>query len=79
METQNQVLKYVINTLKIIGALFCLYCFICSLDILSTSFKLLAGAATGKLFVKEIRLKRIIDKQKSQDPNFVICRTLTEL
>ena len=45
---ETQVLKlYVINALKILGALFCLYCFICSLDILSTSFKLLAGAATG--------------------------------
>merc|ERR1712062_647261 len=46
----SQVLKYIINTLKVIGALFCLYCFICSLDILSTAFKLLAGQATGDIF-----------------------------
>merc|ERR1712062_377915 len=46
----SQVLKYIINTLKVLGALFCLYCFICSLDILSTAFKLLAGQATGDIF-----------------------------
>merc|ERR1712062_561203 len=46
----SQVLKNIINTLKVIGALFCLYCFICSLDILSTAFKLLAGQATGDIF-----------------------------
>ena len=48
MGNNNQVLKYIINILKVWGALFCLYCFICSLDILSTAFKLLAGQATGK-------------------------------
>ena len=48
MGNNNQVLKYITNILKVWGALFCLYCFICSLDILSTAFKLLAGQATGK-------------------------------
>ena len=45
---QEKILKYGINTLKVIGALFCLYSFICSLDVLSTAFKLLAGQAMGK-------------------------------
>ena len=40
-------LKYLVNVLKVIGVFFCLYCFICSLEILSTSFKLLAGEETG--------------------------------
>ena len=43
------ILKYLVNVLKVIGVFFCLYCFICSLDILSTSFKLLAGEETGNL------------------------------
>ena len=39
---------YVKNCIKVIGILACLYLFICSLDVLSTAFKLLAGQATGK-------------------------------
>ena len=47
---ENKSLTYYgLNSLKIMGALFCLYCFICSLDVLSTAFKLLAGQATGNL------------------------------
>ena len=45
------ILKYLVNVLKVIGVFFCLYCFICSLDILSTSFKLLAGEETGKFLL----------------------------
>jgi len=52
------ILKYLVNVLKVIGVFFCLYCFICSLDILSTSFKLLAGEETGK-FLFIISLPRI--------------------
>lgn len=45
---ENKNLTYYgLNSLKVLGALFCLYCFICSLDVLSTAFKLLAGQATG--------------------------------
>ena len=33
---------------KIVAILACLYFFICSIGILSTSFKLLAGETTGK-------------------------------
>lgn len=35
---------------KIIGALTCLYFFICSLEFLSTSFRLLAGKQAGEVF-----------------------------
>merc|ERR1712004_656295 len=56
----NQVLKYIINILKVLGALICLYCFICSLDILSTSFKLLAGEETGKIFQHDILQNPVI-------------------
>ena len=47
-------LKFIVNALKIIGALFCLYCFICSLDVMSTAFKLLAGEATGVIIFFQI-------------------------
>ena len=47
--SKNKVLvNYVVTCVKIIGIVICLYLFICSLDILSSAFKLLAGKATGK-------------------------------
>jgi len=46
----NKILNYVITGVKLIGILTCLYFFVCSLDILSISFKLLAGKATGEIF-----------------------------
>ena len=45
----NKILNYVITGVKLIGILTCLYFFVCSLDILSISFKLLAGKATGTI------------------------------
>ena len=49
----GQVLKYILNTFKVLGALFCLYCFICSLDTLATAFKLLSGQSTGQFSLKK--------------------------
>ena len=48
--SDDKVSKYSIRraTFKFIGILLCLYFFICSLDVLSTAFKLLAGKTTGK-------------------------------
>ena len=43
----RKVLKFCINFAKFICVITCLYLFICSLDVLSTSFKLLAGKAMG--------------------------------
>jgi len=42
--------KIFITTAKLVCIVCCLYFFICSLDILSTSFKLIAGKATGEIF-----------------------------
>ena len=42
------LVKFAIASVKIIGIVACLYFFICSLDIVSSSFKLLAGKATGE-------------------------------
>merc|ERR1711971_1156181 len=47
---KNKISKIFINIAKIICIIACLYLFICSLDVLSTSFKLLAGKATGDIF-----------------------------
>ena len=45
---------------KIIGALTCLYFFICSLDFLSTSFRLLAGRGAGEVFANSDLLQNPI-------------------
>lgn len=39
-----------IAILKVLAALICLYFFVCSLDLLATSFRLLSGRNGGKLF-----------------------------
>ncbi|CAG0881125.1 unnamed protein product [Cyprideis torosa] len=39
-----------VTTLKVIGVFVLLYFFICSLDLLSSAFKLMAGKATGDIF-----------------------------
>ena len=49
METSERVKKVCINTLKFIGVVSCLYLFICSLDILSSSFRLISGKSTSTL------------------------------
>ena len=41
---------YIKNCIKVLGTVTCLYLFVCSLDVLSTAFKLLAGEATGEIF-----------------------------
>lgn len=41
--------KMILNLVKILTIIVCLYFFICSLDILSTAFKLIGGKATGKI------------------------------
>ncbi len=38
--------------LKVVAIVGCLYFFICSLEILSSAFRLIAGSATGKLLKK---------------------------
>jgi hypothetical protein len=45
---RSKIIGIFINIAKAIGIIACLYFFICSLEILSTAFKLLAGAAMGK-------------------------------
>ena len=45
----NKTLNILKNFAKIVVILTCLYFFICSIGILSTSFKLLAGETTGKV------------------------------
>ena len=45
----NKTLNIVNIFAKIVVILTCLYFFICSIGILSTSFKLLAGETTGKV------------------------------
>ena len=45
----NKALNILKIFAKIVVILTCLYFFICSIGILSTSFKLLAGETTGKV------------------------------
>ena len=45
----SKTLKILKIFAKIVVILTCLYFFICSIGILSTSFKLLAGETTGKV------------------------------
>ena len=45
----NKTLNILKIFAKIVVILTCLYFFICSIGILSTSFKLLAGETTGKV------------------------------
>ena len=45
----NKTLNMLKIFAKIVVILTCLYFFICSIGILSTSFKLLAGETTGKV------------------------------
>lgn len=46
-EGRKKMTDIVLNILKIPALLFLLYVFICSLDFLSTSFRLIAGKAAG--------------------------------
>ena len=48
MSTSDRVKRVLINVGKFVGVLACLYFFICSLDMLSSSFRLLSGRTTGK-------------------------------
>jgi hypothetical protein len=43
LTTKQRVIYVVKNFLRPIGLLSCLYFFICSLDVMSTSFQLIAG------------------------------------
>ncbi len=47
MTTKAKVIRILINTAKFIFAIGLLYLFICSLDLLSSSFRLVAGKSTG--------------------------------
>ena len=56
-EKNKKTLKILKIFAKIVAILACLYFFICSIGILSTSFKLLAGETTGKyLCSKNIKI-----------------------
>lgn len=46
-EGRKKMMDIIVNVLKIPALLFLLYIFICSLDFLSTSFRLIAGKAAG--------------------------------
>ena len=48
--TQEKTKSVFLGILKFIGLLACLYFFICSLDLLSSGFKLLGGKTTGQIF-----------------------------
>lgn len=48
MTTKAKILRVLLNTVKILVVLGCLYLFICSLDLLSSSFRLLSGKSAGK-------------------------------
>ena len=64
---KNKVSKIFINITKFICIITCLYLFICSLDVLSTSFKLLAGKATGTK-TKAYLENRISGYSKAKSP-----------
>lgn len=47
MTLKRKLLRIFINTTKIVLALGMLYLFVCSLDLLSSSFRLIAGKTAG--------------------------------
>ena len=47
MTLKQKLLRILINTTKIIMALGMLYLFVCSLDLLSSSFRLISGKTAG--------------------------------
>ena len=49
MTLKEKTKRIFINVAKAIGSLACLYFFVCSLDLLSSAFRLLGGRTTGKL------------------------------
>jgi solute carrier family 34 (sodium-dependent phosphate cotransporter) len=49
MTSKEKTMRVLINVAKAIGSLACLYFFVCSLDLLSSAFRLLGGRTTGKL------------------------------
>lgn len=50
MTTKARIIRVLINFAKIITALGLLYFFICSLSLLSSAFRLIAGKTAGKYF-----------------------------
>ncbi|CAG5136853.1 unnamed protein product [Candidula unifasciata] len=57
LSRRDKQLRVVAYTLKIILVLGCLYIFICSLDFLSSAFRLLGGETAGKVFQRSDILK----------------------
>ncbi|XP_047489248.1 sodium-dependent phosphate transport protein 2B-like isoform X1 [Penaeus chinensis] len=53
MSTSDKVKRVLLNTAKVCTALGLLYMFICSLDFLSASFRLIAGKTTGDVLNNE--------------------------
>ena len=49
LKKKKNWLHYLIIVAKIFAILLCLYSFICSIEIVSTSMRLLAGKAMGKI------------------------------
>ncbi len=47
MTTKAKVIRVLSNTAKIVGAITLLYFFICSLDLLSSAFRLISGKTAG--------------------------------
>ncbi|KAH9504731.1 hypothetical protein Btru_062661 [Bulinus truncatus] len=50
LNEKQKVIRFVTSCIKIILVFGCLYMFICSLDFLSSAFRLLGGEAAGKVF-----------------------------
>lgn len=50
MSTKAKVIRVVTNVSKILAAIGLLYFFICSLDLLSSAFRLISGKTAGNFY-----------------------------
>ncbi|KAF2352166.1 Sodium-dependent phosphate transport protein [Trinorchestia longiramus] len=60
MTTKEKASRVALNTTKILSVFTLLYFFICSLDLLSSSFKLISGQATSELVDNELLTNPIV-------------------
>lgn len=68
----QKLLKALLTSAKVLAIVFCLYCFICSLEILSTAFKLLAGQAMGKFILFTICIQLFVYEVMTRMLNFQV-------
>ena len=60
MTTKAKILRVMINIAKILGVIGFLYLFICSLDLLSSAFKLIGGKTAGNVaFYRDFHVQAI--------------------